>query len=137
MNAIDTNVLVYTLDHRFPDKRATAIRLVESLRDGVIVWQVACEFIAVCRKLSKGGISDADAWEQLARLLKGFELALPNRDVLAAARTLHLDSKLSYWDALLIAACREAGATRLFSEVLPGRAVPGIEIVNPFKVVTP
>jgi predicted nucleic acid-binding protein len=34
---------------------------------------------------------------------------------------------------MIVAACLEAGVTRLYSEYLPGHAVPGeLEIVNPF-----
>lgn len=32
----------------------------------------------------------------------------------------HLDRQCSYWDAMIIAACLEAGVTRLYSEDLPG-----------------
>lgn len=46
MNAVDTNVLIYVHDPRDREKQATADALVRSLIDGVLLWQVACEFIA-------------------------------------------------------------------------------------------
>jgi predicted nucleic acid-binding protein len=39
---------------------------------------------------------------------------------------------MSLWDALIVAACLEAGVTVLFSEDIPGRAVPGLDFTNPF-----
>jgi len=33
---------------------------------------------------------------------------------------------------MIIAACLECGVTRLYSEDLPGRAIRGLEVVNPF-----
>ena len=59
---------------------------------------------------------------------------LPASSVLDRARSLHVDHQWSFWDAMIVAACLEAGVTRLYSEDLPGRKPPeGLEIVNPFK----
>jgi predicted nucleic acid-binding protein len=44
---------------------------------------------------------------------------------------------LSFWDAMVIAACLEAGVTRLFSEDFDAYVhVDGLQIVNPFKTVS-
>jgi predicted nucleic acid-binding protein len=54
MNAIDTNVLVYAYDDQQLEKRSKAIelidRLIENRGSTVLLWQVACEFIAVLRR---------------------------------------------------------------------------------------
>jgi predicted nucleic acid-binding protein len=56
----------------------------------------------------------------------------PTRAVLARAEALHI-GQWSFWDAMIVAACQDAGVTRLYSEDLPGSAPPeGLEIVNPF-----
>ena len=57
MNAVDTNVLIYTHDPRDPAKQNKAVALVASLADGVLLWQVACEYIAASRKLTAYGLS--------------------------------------------------------------------------------
>ncbi len=49
MNAADTNILIYVHDPRDPTKQEKAERLVASLTDGVLLWQVACEFVAASR----------------------------------------------------------------------------------------
>jgi hypothetical protein len=68
MNAVDTNVLLYVHDPRDLDKQATAAALLESLTDGVLLWQVACEYIAASRKLQPFGYSFTQAWEDINRL---------------------------------------------------------------------
>jgi predicted nucleic acid-binding protein len=46
---------------------------------------------------------------------------------------LHVEQQYSFWNAMLVAACLEAGVTRLYSEDLPGRRPPTpLEIINPF-----
>jgi len=53
--------------------------------------------------------------------------------VLERARSLHGEQQWPFWDAMIAAACLDAGVTRLYSEDLPGRKPPeGLEIINPF-----
>jgi predicted nucleic acid-binding protein len=52
MIALDTNVLIYACDRSHPQRQQTAIQLVASSTDGVMLWQVACEFVGASRKLS-------------------------------------------------------------------------------------
>ena len=60
MNAVDTNVLIYVNDLRDPSKQAIAASLVANLTEGVLIWQVACEYLAASRKLEPFGYSDID-----------------------------------------------------------------------------
>ncbi|GCE61125.1 hypothetical protein MiAbB_03057 [Microcystis aeruginosa NIES-4285] len=55
MNAVDTNVLIYVNDSRYPSKQAIAASLVANLTEGVLIWQVACEYLAASRKLEPFG----------------------------------------------------------------------------------
>jgi hypothetical protein len=50
MNAVDTNILLYVHDPRDPAKQAVAASLLQSLTDGVLLWQVACEYLATAQK---------------------------------------------------------------------------------------
>ncbi len=133
MIAFDTNVLIYCCDKGDPRRRAVALDLVSSADDGVLLWQVAAEFIAASRKLASQGFTAAAAWARLSELLDLFPLVLPTPDVLDGARRLHAEQQVAFWDAMLLAACTAAGVTRLYSEDLPGRADLGsLEIANPF-----
>jgi predicted nucleic acid-binding protein len=61
-------------------------------------------------------------------------LVLPTDGNLARAKALHLTRGASLWDALIIAACVEAGVGTFHSEDLPGfDDVEGVRVINPFK----
>jgi len=62
MNAVDTNVLIYACDKREPIFQKRALELVNSLTEAVLLWQVACEFIAASRKLADQGFTPEGAW---------------------------------------------------------------------------
>ena len=53
MIALDTNVLIYACDKADPRRQKIALDLVSNTPDAVILWQVACEFIAASRKLDR------------------------------------------------------------------------------------
>lgn len=134
MNAVDTNLLLYAHDPRDERKRAAAGELISTLEDGVLLWQVACEYIAASRKLGPFGFNSAAAFTVLDKLRAAWSLALPTWNVHVRAEALIASHSLSWWDALLIAASLEAGITRLYTEDLsPDMKFESIKIVNPFK----
>lgn len=136
MNAVDTNILIYAHDNSEPAKQAVAGSLIQSLSDGVLLWQVACEYVAASRKLERLGYSRADAWQDLRQLQSVWVTKLPSWDVLARAEELMGRRSLSSWDALLIAACLEAGVARLYSEDFDDSVrAEGLEVVNPFAAL--
>jgi predicted nucleic acid-binding protein len=53
MIALDTNVLIYCCDTRDPRRQQSPLDLVTDSADGILPWQVACEFIAASRKLAE------------------------------------------------------------------------------------
>jgi predicted nucleic acid-binding protein len=54
-------------------------------------------------------------------------------DLHAAARALAEDHRLSFYDALIVAAAIEAGCDILYSEDMQhGRTIGGLAVVNPF-----
>jgi predicted nucleic acid-binding protein len=116
MIAVDTNVLLYVHDPRDPDKQATAASLMQSLTDGVLIWQIACEYLAASRKLEPFGYSRAKAWQDIHDLRRVWTTVLPGWDVLERAERLLSAYSLSFWDAMIIAACLEGGVARLYSE---------------------
>jgi predicted nucleic acid-binding protein len=61
-----------------------------------------------------------------------FPLVPPSPGALPVARKLHTEHQVSFWDAMLLAACIDAGVTTVYSEDLPGSPLPNLRIVNPF-----
>jgi predicted nucleic acid-binding protein len=53
MIAVDTNVLIYACDQADSRRQRVALDLIANSTDGVLLWQVACEFLSASRKLSK------------------------------------------------------------------------------------
>ena len=133
MNAVDTNVLLYVLDTAEPAKQRIASQLVNSLQDVALVWQVAAEYLAASRKFERHGCTWAVAWSELARLRRVWSVVQPNWNTFTRAERLIRSYSLSFWDALLIAACLDAGVTRLYSEDLTAYPrIDTLEFVNPF-----
>jgi predicted nucleic acid-binding protein len=133
MNAVDTNVLIYAHDPRDPKKQAMAISLIESLPDVVLLWQVACEYISVSKKLELFGYSRVEAWQDIQELRLVWDAVLPSWDVADRAQQLLDRYNLSYWDAMIVAACLETGVAKMYSEDSFGHDnIEGLELVNPF-----
>ena len=134
MNAVDTNVLIYARDPRDPVKQQKARALTADLTDGALFWQVACEFIAASRKLTAIGYTQAQAWRELQELRVLWKLIVPSENVFVRAEELTATHNLSFWDAMIVAACVESGITRLYTEDFDNslRQATGVEIVSPF-----
>ncbi len=133
MNAVDTNVLIYARDPRDSAKQGTAISLLANLDDGVLLWQVACEYIAASRKLEQFGYDQTQALADLADMREAWKTILPSWSVLDKAESLLTHYHLSFWDALIVAAYLEGGVTRLHSEDFDdSMRAEGLEVVNPF-----
>jgi predicted nucleic acid-binding protein len=122
MTAIDTNILVYACDSA------------DEFKQSVLLWQVACEFIAASRKLSKQGFTALQAWARLSEFRDLLTLVRPSAEVLVRGRELHLERGISFWDALIVAACLDCGVQVLISEDIPSASrFASLEIVNPFS----
>ena len=130
---LDSNILVYTDDHRYPHKQTIAADLVRSCfrrRKGVVSTQVLQEyFSAATRKLRLG----PDYAKGKVRFFAGFDLFRIGREDILAAIDLHGIHKIAFWDGLIVRAALESGCSVLYSEDLQsGRRIDGLEIVNPF-----
>lgn len=77
MNAVDTNILLYVHDPRDPRKQTIAANLLSTLPDGVLLWQVACEYIAASRKLVPLGYDSCQAWQDIRDLQRIWVNVLP------------------------------------------------------------
>jgi len=133
MNAVDTNVLPYAHDPRDADKQTTAVSLIQSLTDGALLWQVACEYLSASRKLQPPGYSRSAAWQDIRDLRRVWTTILPAWNVIEKAEALPKRYSLSFRDAMIIGACLEGSVTRLYSEDFDAyREFDGLEITNPF-----
>ncbi len=63
-----------------------------------------------------------------------WQLILPSANVLQRAESLTATHNLSFWDAMIVAACIEGGVTRLYTEDFDDSLskATAVEIINPF-----
>ena len=132
---VDTNVLIYAHDADAKSKHAIAKSILRELwseRTGVLSMQVLQEFyVNVTRKIR------SPLPKESARLVvSSYSLwcAETTPAELAVAFRFEDESRIGFWDALIVAAAK-SGATRLLSEDLnPGQKIAGLRIENPFAL---
>jgi predicted nucleic acid-binding protein len=138
MNAIDTNVLIYSIDRHDPIKRAKARALLRSLQSGpqqtILPWQVLGELVRFLRAWQDRGQITRPALMRYVHLFRNvFPLSMPTPSVLDRALDLSDRFSLSHWDSMLIGACIEAGVDTLYTEDMGAPTqFDGIRLVNPF-----
>jgi predicted nucleic acid-binding protein len=96
MNAVDTNILIYANDSREPEKRKIAQKVITELNEGVLLWQVACEYVAASRKLEAYGFTQQDAFSDLSYLHRAWPVAFPNWNVIKGAEELQKEHSVSF-----------------------------------------
>jgi predicted nucleic acid-binding protein len=134
---VDTNVLVYSFDRREPEKLVRAREWLDHLwtaRTGRISFQVLQEFyVIVTRKLEPG--LDPETARKVVRSLWAWQPMTTDEQTFVAAWGIQDRFKLSWWDALIVAAARSAGCSALLTEDLQhGQSLDGLRVVDPFQV---
>ena len=139
MNAVDTNVLIYTLDDRDPVKQAKARRLLQDLLSGGmppprLLWQVLAELVNQLRRWKDQGILTEPEFAQEVQVFRGkLPLTLATAAVLDHALDFAKRYSLSHWDGMILGACKDAGVTTLYTEDMGApTTMDGIQLVNPF-----
>ena len=124
----DTNILVYAQQADGKGDRARAL----FAGGGKLSVQVLNEFTAVSRRKQRRGWHDiAEAISDVLTMVEP-PLAL-TLDLHVSARALAEEHRLSFYDALIVAAAIEAGCDTLFTEDMQnGRTFGDLAIVNPF-----
>jgi predicted nucleic acid-binding protein len=131
---VDTNVLLYAVSTA-PEEREKKARALAVLdrEDLVVSVQVLQEFYVQATRASR---TDRLEHEQAVALVESWlrfrvqevTVALLRNALLAAARW-----QISYWDAAVVEAAREAGCPILLSEDLQdGMDFAGVRVTDPF-----
>lgn len=136
---VDTNILVYRFDARFPDKQRTATQL---MRDGIandsirVPHQAIVEFVAVTARPILDGVSLLPpdvARREAEEMLSQYEILYPNEQVLRTALRGAAAYQLSWFDAHLWAFAEFYGLADLYSEDFQhGRLYGTVRVINPF-----
>jgi predicted nucleic acid-binding protein len=136
---VDTNVLVYRFDSRYPHKQETAsILLRNGLKDDSvrIPHQALVEFLAVVTRTKVAGeslLSPDDARREAEELLTQFTVLFPDAVLFRTALRGMAAYKLSWFDAHLWAYAEHFGLGQLISEDFEhGRMYGSVRVINPF-----
>ncbi len=136
---VDTNVLVYKHDPRYPAKQRRAAELLrEGLQAGSVrlAHQVLLEFVAVVSRLLPNGrplLAPIEARREAEELLMEFPVLYPNDGIVRMALRGAAAYDLPWFDAHLWAYAEFYGLTELYSEDFEhGRLYGTVRVVNPF-----
>ena len=135
---IDTNIVIYRYDERFPEKQSIAS---DVLREGIvsgnvrIPHQVIVEFVAAT---TRGGpearlLDPADARREAEEIMAQFPIIYPDDAVLRTALRGAAAYGLSWYDAHLWAYAEVHGIEELISEDFQhGRMYGTVTVRSPF-----
>ena len=130
---LDTNILVYSIDAREPEKRALAASIIERAvtRDCPLALQAIGEFfVAAASKLK---LEPRDAARRAQLLIASFPTFAHSASALRAASDEASKGRFSFWDGVLLASAAEAGCTVILSEdMADGARFGSIVVANPF-----
>ena len=138
MNAVDTNVLLYSVDCNEPAKQLKAQQLLGQLNSAgeptILLWQVLGELAQQLRRWSdRGRLTPLEFSQHVKAFRHVFPLVLPTAEAFDRAMSLAERYSLSHWDSMILGACQSAGAARLYTEDMGApRNIDGIELLNPF-----
>ena len=131
---IDTNILVYAHDTSAGRKYDEAKDLVRELWNGPYPPAVSTQ---VLQELYVNLTRKKIAPEVATKLVESYyawEVIAVDQAALSSAFGIHTGYKISFWDALIVAAAKRAGADSIISEDLnAGQRYEGMLVRNPFK----
>ncbi|HTC48923.1 MAG TPA: PIN domain-containing protein [Candidatus Aquilonibacter sp.] len=134
---VDTNVLIYGHDVDAKGKHEVAksvLRELWSQRTGVLSMQVLQEFyVNITRKITTPLPKD------VARLVvNSYSIWCTETTPaeIAAAFRIEDESRIGFWDALIVASAVKAGTVRILSEDMNAQQmIAGIRVENPFVIL--
>jgi predicted nucleic acid-binding protein len=133
---VDTNVLVYGHDVDAGQKHIIARGLLMDLwnhRNGVISVQVLQEFYVTATQKLIHPLSAREARNVIRNYLNWSTVNNDSLSILNASR-IEEKYRLSFWDALIVAAASKANVSKILTEDLTsGQIIEGISIENPFS----
>lgn len=136
---VDTNVLVYRFDPRFPEKQRISEEILRrGISDGelFVPHQAIVEFFAVVTRPLKTGsplLNREDAFRETEELLNLFPILYPNDTLVRTALRGAAVYRLSWFDAHIWAYAEVNGLAELISEDFQHERLYGtVRAVNPY-----
>jgi len=130
---LDTKVLVYQLDKRYLTKQRISRELAREVAgrgEAVISTQVLQEFYVVATTKLK---VDAFLAKAIMNRLCNMEVVTVTTELISQATDIHMQTNISFWDALIVAAAASANCEKVLTEDMKdGQTISGVTISNPY-----
>lgn len=132
---LDSNILVYTLDVRDPDKRQRAKEIVRGValsESAALPVQSLSEFSNVCLRKLEPALDPREIRREVEKLYMAFEVIPLTAPVVMEALRGVYEHQLSYYDAQVWATARLAQIPVVLSEDFnSGATLEGVSFLNP------
>ena len=133
---LDTNVFVYSFDQRSVAKSLRAAQLIREAvagRKGIVSYQVVQEFFNVALLRFAEPMASQEAEQYLSTVFRPLLAVHSSPALISEALRLTGKFRLSWSDALIVAAAIEGGCSVLYSEDLQqGQRFGELKVENPF-----
>ena len=131
---IDTNILIYAHDLDAGDKHERAAQLIRGFWDRGEVPALSVQVLQEMHvNLVRKGVPVEESAETVQAFL-AWRVINNTKPIFRRALGIQQRWQLSFWDASIVAAAQQAGASELWSEDLsPGQNYGGALVVNPLN----
>ena len=136
---VDTNILVYRHDFRFPEKERRASKLLTAgvvAQNMAVSHQALVEFVAAVTR-PRGGVpllTHQEALREVDLFMQVFEVIYPTPRVIRTALVGRVIYELPWYDAHMWAYAEANGIPEIVTEDFQhGRLYGGVRAVNPFR----
>lgn len=134
---LDTNLFVYRFDDSSPRKAELAKGMIElalASGRGVISFQVAQEFCNAALRKARIPANPMRIQAYLAEIMAQLIAVQSSVGLLSEGLRLYERYRLSWYDALIVAAAQQARCAILYSEDFQhGAQFEGVRVVDPFR----
>ena len=131
----DTNILAYEFDNSESSKQSVAVDLINEWRPSgqmIISTQVLQELYVVLTQKLRPALKEGIAEEVIQNYSK-LDVVVLEPSLILEGIGIKRRYKISFWDALIVAAAKDASCKVLFTEDLShGMKIERVEIINPF-----
>jgi predicted nucleic acid-binding protein len=133
---LDTNIFVYSFDSAAPGKQKKAQELIVkgiTARKAIISYQVVQEFFNIALRKFSHPMTVAEAEHYLHTIFQPLLAVHSSHTLFSLAFRLQEGHRLSWYDALIVAAAMESQCIILYSEDMnQGHRFGELQIKNPF-----
>lgn len=133
---LDTNIFSYSFDRRSAAKARRAAQLIREAvtsRKGIVSYQVVQEFFNLALRKFAQPMTIPEAEQYLSTVFRPLLAIHSSPALISDALRITAKNRLSWYDALIVAAAVEGGCHILYSEDMQhGQRVGELRIENPF-----